>query len=65
MAGTSIDLRALVRRGEFLEELLDVLTEHEIDVPPLRERRDDIRRWSIISSPCIELHSGRPELAAI
>lgn len=63
IAGTSLDLRALVRRGEFLQELLDALTEHEVEVPPLRERREDISALIDHFLGLEGMHSGRPELA--
>jgi Nif-specific regulatory protein len=42
VASTSIDLRSLVRQGGFSQELLHVLREQELAIPPLRERREDI-----------------------
>jgi Nif-specific regulatory protein len=62
IAGTSIDLRALARRGEFAQELLDVLTEHEVEVPPLRERREDLPALIDHFLAIHALRAGRPEL---
>lgn len=42
LAATNHDLKDLVRRGEFREDLLWRLNTLEIKIPPLRERRDDI-----------------------
>ncbi len=63
IAGTSIDLRALVRRGEFPQELLDALSEHEVTVPPLRERREDIPALVDHFLSLDRLRSGRPDLS--
>lgn len=42
IAATNADLPALARRGDFRPDLLDRLAFDVIQVPPLRERRDDI-----------------------
>jgi two-component system response regulator AtoC len=43
IAGTHRDLQAMVRQGTFREDLLFRLNVVRIDVPPLRERGQDIR----------------------
>ena len=42
LAATCLDLDTAVQRGEFLKELYDQLQMDSIELPPLRERRDDI-----------------------
>ena len=42
VAATNTDLARLVERGEFREDLFFRIDVFPIDVPPLRERRDDI-----------------------
>jgi DNA-binding NtrC family response regulator len=42
MAASELDLRQLVERGEFREDLFYRLNVVPIEIPPLRERREDI-----------------------
>lgn len=42
IAATNLDLKTLIDKGEFLEDLYDRINTCEIRIPPLRERRDDI-----------------------
>lgn len=42
VATTHLDLRGLAERGAFSEALLEALEGHEVAVPPLRERPEDI-----------------------
>jgi DNA-binding NtrC family response regulator len=42
VAATNADLHALVRRGEFRADLLHRLEAVTLDIPPLRERGDDV-----------------------
>jgi DNA-binding NtrC family response regulator len=56
VAATDADLEARVREGRFRAPLLHRLSAHEIWMPPLRERRDDVARLFI--------HFLREELGA-
>lgn len=42
ITATNVDLREKAKRGEFREDLRQRLTEYEIELPPLRERTDEI-----------------------
>lgn len=42
VAATNRDLKAMIAQGAFRHDLYHRLTIHEIRIPPLRERRDDI-----------------------
>ncbi len=44
VAATDADLEAKSKRGEFREPLLHRLSQYVIEVPPLRQRRDDVAR---------------------
>ena len=54
VAATDSDLEARVRRGDFKEPLLHRLAAYVIEMPPLRERRDDLGRLLV--------HLARPVL---
>jgi two-component system nitrogen regulation response regulator GlnG len=54
VAATDSDLEARTRRGDFKEPLLHRLAAYVIELPPLRERRDDIGRLLV--------HLARPVL---
>ena len=43
LATTDKDLKALIKNGQFLEQLYYALNVYEIYIPPLRKRREDIR----------------------
>lgn len=42
IASTTSDLKSLVRLGKFNAQLLDVIGQYEVSLPPLRERENDI-----------------------
>ena len=50
IAATHQDLEARVAGGQFREDLLHRLNVIRIDVPPLRQRREDVRSCSGITS---------------
>ena len=54
VAATKVDLKALVAQGEFREDLYYRLNVVKVEIPPLRDRKDDIvllfQHFSIIAS---------------
>jgi len=42
LCATNVNLKAMIKEGEFLEDLYYRLSDITISVPPLRERKDDI-----------------------
>ena len=59
-ASTNSDLEAEVRQGTFRADLFYLLNVVRIDVPPLRERRDDIAILARHFADQIALRLGRP-----
>jgi two-component system, NtrC family, response regulator AtoC len=68
VAATNRDLEAAVRLGHFREDLLFRLNVHHIQVPPLRERGDDVmelaRHFLARSASAIRTEPGAPPPAA-
>jgi len=56
IAATNVGLQALVERGEFRRDLYYRLSVMEIDLPPLRERREDV---APLAMHFLERHSRR------
>ena len=63
IAATNRDLRLLVNEKKFREDLFYRLTVFEIEVPPLRERGDDIELLTDYFLDRFKQHHGRPELS--
>jgi CHASE2 domain-containing sensor protein len=57
MAASSEDLQRLARDGEFSQGLCDYLAQHQLSLPPLRDRREDIAllAMQISQDTCSEL----------
>ena len=63
IAATNRDLRLLVNEKKFREDLFYRLSVFEVEVPPLRDRGDDIEMLLDHFLERFRQHHGRPELA--
>ena len=63
LAATNRDLAEFVREKRFREDLFYRLSVFELQVPPLRERQEDIRRLVDFFLEHFKLQHGRPRLA--
>ena len=65
IAATNRDLRGLVGRGGFREDLFYRLNVFEIALPPLRERADDILRLAAVFLEDAAASLGRPRVGPV
>jgi len=65
ISATNRDLPKLLDKSEFREDLYYRLKVIQIDMPPLRERKDDITRLAelIISQKCIQMNRKMPSIS--
>jgi transcriptional regulator with GAF, ATPase, and Fis domain len=64
IAATSRDLRVAIQRGEFREDLFFRLNVVPLEVPPLRDRRDDLEALVAAILGRLDLGDGRPRRVA-
>ena len=65
IAATNRDLREFVREKKFREDLYYRLSVFELQVPPLREREQDIERLVQFFLEHFKLQHGRPQLDSL
>ena len=65
LSATHKDLEALVEEGEFRQDLFYRINVIEVDVPPLRERTEDIEQLTeqILAKLAIQTETGKPTIS--
>ncbi len=66
LAATNRSLREMVARGEFRKDLYYRLCTHHVEIPPLRERKEDIPALLdyFLEKAALSLHKKKPALPA-